>query len=508
MQNDVILDFQNVDKHFPGVHALKHASFQVKQGTVHGLCGENGAGKSTLMKILSGVYPVTEYTGDIYFDGKLLNLKENTIHRAKELGIGIVYQELALVPQMTVGENIYLGKEAVRRTGINWEKLYADTAAVFAEYSLDIDPQAKISSLSVGKQQLVEIAKAIADNTKLLILDEPTSALSEQEIEILMHTIEKLKNNGITCIYITHKLEEIFRITDSVTILRDGAVVISQPTSKYTNETLISHMVGREMTERFPHRAPKIGEIILEVSGFTVQDPYNLHKKSSYDISFSVRKGEIFGIAGLMGSGRTELVRALFGEYGTKLSGTIQVHGKTTNIKSARDAMKAGIFLVPEDRKNEGLILKQTIIKNISLPSLDFFASFFRINKYKEATTAEEYAKKLSVKAPNLYVNANTLSGGNQQKVVLAKALLSGPKILILDDPTRGIDVGAKYEIYKQMVSLTQEGVSIIMISSSLEEVLGMSDRILVLSEGRTTAILDSEEADQETIMHHAVGAS
>lgn len=267
-------------------------------------------------------------------------------------------------------------------------------------------------------------------------------------------------------------------------------------------------MVGREMTERFPNRTPKIGEPILNVSGFTVQDPYNPNKQSSYDISFSVRKGEIFGIAGLMGSGRTELVRALFGEYGTKLSGSVQVNGKPIEIKSARDAMHSGIFLVPEDRKNEGLILNQTILKNISLPSLNSFASFFRINKYKELTTAEQYAKKMSVKAPNLYVTANTLSGGNQQKVVLAKALLSDPKILILDDPTRGIDVGAKYEIYKQMVTLTQEGVSIIMISSSLEEVLGMSDRILVLSEGRATAILDIDDADQETIMHHAVGVS
>ncbi len=508
MQENLILDIQKINKSFPGVRALKDATFSVQRGSVHGICGENGAGKSTLMKILSGVYLKDEYTGVIQFDGKELRLKENAIHEAKELGIDIVYQELALVPKMTVGENIFLGKEPTHAGRIDWSSLYSRTQEILQRYSLDINPQAVIETLSVGKQQLVEIAKACAGKTKLLILDEPTSALSEKEIKILMNTVKTLKSNGITCIYITHKLEEVFEITDTVTILRDGAVVTTKPTSEYTNETLISYMVGREMTERFPKRDPKLGDVVLRVEKFTVQDPHNPKKHSSHDATFDVRKGEIFGIAGLMGSGRTELIRALYGEYGTKLSGNVFINGKIKPIKSAQDAMKSGMFLVPEDRKTEGLILQQSILKNITIPSLDIFSSFFRIDKYKELKTAQTYAKKMAVKAPSLYVKASTLSGGNQQKVVLAKALLSDPQVLILDDPTRGIDVGAKYEIYKQMVELTNEGMSIIMISSSLEEILGMSDRIMVISEGKVITVLDSGEANQEIIMHHAVGAS
>jgi D-xylose transport system ATP-binding protein len=363
-----------------------------------------------------------------------------------------------------------------------------------------------VKHLGVGKMQMVEIAKALSENAKVLILDEPTSALTESEIDKLMEILENLRSHGVTCIYITHKLEEFFRITDSVTILRDGKTVTTQPTKQLTQEKLVSYMVGREMKERFPHGHRKPGAVMFEVTGLQAVDPNETSRKVLDGVSFNLRRGEILGIAGLMGSGRTELVTTIFGEYGKITGGSIKLEGQELHIHGARDAMHKGISLVPEDRKGQGLVLMQSILKNISLANLDQFSGFMRIDSDAESVAAAQQAKSLAVKAPNLQARVDSLSGGNQQKVVIAKWLLSNPKILIMDDPTRGIDVGAKYEIYKLMNELAERGVSIIMISSELEEVLGMSDRIMVMHEGRSMRTLDIAEANQERIMGLATG--
>ena len=507
MSDDIILDFQHVTKQFPGVTALKDVSIQIRRGEIHGLCGENGAGKSTLMKILSGVHPYGTYEGTVLYEGQELRLQHQTISQARAMGIAIVYQELTLVSDMTVGENVFLGREPVDMGVINWNKLYADTRDILARYQLDVPPQAPVKTLGMGKKQMVEIAKALAEDAKVLILDEPTSALTEAEIDKLMDILHVLQSNGVTCIYITHKLEELFRITDNVTVLRDGQAVITQPTMLLNQETLVRHMVGREMTERFPPRgARQPGPVIFEVDDLHANDPRDSAHKVLEGVSFDLRKGEILGIAGLMGSGRTELVTTIFGEYGKITHGRILLEGKPLTIKSSRSAIHYGISLVPEDRKAMGLVLIQSVLRNASLPNLDQFASFGRLDGDAELKAAREQARSLSIKAPSLDVPCYSLSGGNQQKVVIAKWLMSKPTILIMDDPTRGIDVGAKFEIYKLMNELAERGVSIIMISSDLQEVLGMSDRIMVMYRGRSRGILDVAEATQEKIMAMATG--
>ncbi len=505
-QGDYILEIENVTKEFPGVKALSNVSFKVKRGEIHGLCGENGAGKSTLMKILAGVYPYESYEGHIYLEGEELKFTHSSIRQAIEKGIAIVYQELALAPQMTVGENIFLGREPNKRGIINWYELYSKTKEILEKYKLEIPFSAKVADLSVGRQQMVEIAKALSENAKILILDEPTSALTEAEVDTLMDILRVLKDNGVTCIYISHKLEEFFRITDSITVLRDGMVVDTVPTTETTTEKVIAMMVGREMKERFPVRKRNIGNVVLEVENLTAYDPLNPDRKRLDDISFTVRSGEVLGIAGLMGSGRSELVTTIFGEYGVNVNGKIKLEGKEISVKSAREAMNNHISLVPEDRKKMGLILIQSVLKNISLPNIKRFSTLFKINEYKELQECKSYVDYLSIKTPSLNTVVNTLSGGNQQKVVIAKWLMSQPKLLILDEPTRGIDVGAKYEIYKLINKLAEEGVAIIMISSELPEILGMSDRILVMHEGKCTGILTREEATQEKIMTLAAG--
>lgn len=506
MKDDLILDIRNVTKRFPGVVALDNVSIQIRRGEVHGLCGENGAGKSTLMKILSGVYPYGTYEGTIFYEGEELKLTQGAIHQAREKGIAIVYQELTLVPNMTVGENIFLGEEPTQNGLINWDKLYADTRDLLNRYHLDVDPRAIVRSLGVGKMQMVEIARALSENAKILIFDEPTSALTETEVDRLMEIIRILRQKGVTCIYITHKLDEFFRITDSITVLRDGRAVATQPTKSFTQEKLVSYMVGREMRERFPKRDRHPGEVFFEVENLEAVHPDETHRRVLKGVTFNVRRGEILGIAGLMGSGRTELVTTLFGEFGKITKGVIRLEGKEIQIRSARDAMRYGIALVPEDRKAQGLILIQTILNNISLANLDRFSNLMRISKDAEMKAAVEQARNLAVKAPNLQVRVDALSGGNQQKVVIAKWLLTCPKLLILDDPTRGIDVGAKYEIYKLMNELAEHGVSIIMISSELEEILGMSDRIMVMHDGRSMRTLDIVQTTQENVMALATG--
>lgn len=505
MSEDLILDFQHVTKAFPGVVALNDVSFKIKRGEIHGLCGENGAGKSTLMKILSGVYPYGTYEGEILYNGQPLKLEGSSIQQAADEGIAIVYQELTLVPGMTVGENIFLGKEPTKKGVINWDLVYADTQKILDEYHLDVHPQDIVKNLGVGKMQMTEIAKALSENAKVLILDEPTSALSEAEVAQLMLILETLKAHGVTCIYITHKIEEFFRICDTVTVLRDGNVVTTQDAKDLDSQKLVKYMVGREMKERFPKGNRTPGEVIFEVIDLKAEDP-NKNKEVIKGVSFNLRKGEILGIAGLMGSGRTELVMTLFGEYGKITNGTIKLDGQEIVIKNGHDAMEKGISLVPEDRKRHGLVLIQSILKNISLPNLDKFASFMRINNDVELVESLKIAKELAIKTPNLMVPAESLSGGNQQKVVIAKWLMSGPRILIMDDPTRGVDVGAKFEIYKLMNELTEIGISIIMISSDLQEVLGMSDRVMVMCHGRSNCTLNINESTQERIMTLATG--
>ncbi|MGC3999486.1 MAG: sugar ABC transporter ATP-binding protein [Anaeromyxobacter sp.] len=506
MASDVLLDISRVTKKFPGVTALSDVSIRVRRGEIHGLCGENGAGKSTLMKILCGVYPHGTYEGTITYDGRELRLGEHAIRQAIEEGIAIVYQELTLVPKLTVGENIFLGKEPRRGPGIDWDKLYADTAALLARYKLPISPFDVVENLGVGQKQMTEIAKALSEEAKVLILDEPTSALSEAEVDKLMEILQELRKQGVTCLYITHKLDEFFRTTDTVSVMRDGRLVTTQPTSGLTVEKLVSLMVGREMKERFPKGNRRPGEVLLRVRDLHAVDPLNPRREVLKGVSFELRRGEILGIAGLMGSGRTELVTTLFGELGHVTKGAVELDGKRVEIRSARQAMRQGIGLVPEDRKTGGLVLRQSILQNMSLPNLDRFSGFMRIDADGELAAVLKYWTSLSIKAPTVQVPVESLSGGNQQKVVISKWLMSEPRILILDDPTRGIDVGAKYEIYKLMNQLAESGFSIIMISSELEEVLGMSDRVLVMWEGRSNGILEIQGANQERIMARATG--
>jgi D-xylose transport system ATP-binding protein len=508
MSDDVILKFNNVTKKFPGITALSDVSFTIRRGEIHGICGENGAGKSTLMKILAGVYPHGTYEGQVIYNDRELNLGEGSIRQAVKQGIAIVYQELTLVPTMTVGENIYLGKEPSERGVINWDRMYSETDKILSKYSLDVHSHDTVRHLGVGQMQMTEIAKALSEDAKVLILDEPTSALTESEIDQLMEILRGLKQHGVTCIYISHKLEEFFKITDSITVLRDGKVVTTETTRNTNIEALVKFMVGREMKERFPKGNRKPGKVILEVEDLHAQDPNDENYEILRGVSFNLRQGEILGIAGLMGSGRTELVMTIFGEYGKITEGKILLEGQEIRPKSARDAMQYGISLVPEDRKLHGLVLIQSILRNISLATLDRFAAFFRINDAAELRESMNFAKSLSIKASNLDAAAESLSGGNQQKVVIAKWLMTKPKILIMDDPTRGIDVGTKFEIYKIMNELAEKGIGIIMISSELEEVLGMSDRVVVMHEDQSVATLDIREATQEKIMALATGTA
>jgi D-xylose transport system ATP-binding protein len=483
MPEDVLLEISHVTKRFPGVTALSDVSIQIRRGEIHGLCGENGAGKSTLMKILCGVYPHGTYEGDVVYGGKVLRLGTRSIRQAIEEGIAIVYQELTLVPKMTVGENIFLGKEPRRGPSIDWDRLYADTGRLLQKYKLAVSPLDVVEDL-----------------------DEPTSALSAAEVDQLMGILRELKAQGVTCIYITHKLDEFFRITDTVSVLRDGKLVTTRPTRELTQEKLVGLMVGREMKERFPKGNRRPGEVFFKVQDLHATDPGNPRREVLKGVSLELRKGEILGIAGLMGSGRTELVSTLFGEYARVVKGRIELDGEEIQVGSAREAMAHRISLVPEDRKRMGLVLPQTILENMSLPNLNRYSGFMYIDQDAEVAAVTRYSSSLSIKAPSVQVSVESLSGGNQQKVVISKWLMSEPRILILDDPTRGIDVGAKYEIYKLMNQLAESGFGIIMISSELEEVLGMSDRVTVMWEGRSNGTLDIHEASQEKIMARATG--
>ncbi len=501
-----ILEMKNITKEFPGVKALNNVSFQVSEGEIHCLVGENGAGKSTLMKVLSGVYPYGSYTGEILFGGA--PQKFHHISDSEKAGIAIIYQELALVPEMTVYENIFLGHE-ISQNGlvVDWNETIKQAGEMLKKVRLNVNPAAKVRDLGVGKQQLVEIAKALSRDVKLLILDEPTSALNEDDSKNLLDLLRDLKRQGVTCVLISHKLKEVLDIADKITVLRDGQTIVTLDAHEgaIPESVLIKHMVGRSIDNVYPAREHKqFGDVVLEVKDWCAYDP-NLGRSILKDVNINVRQGEIVGLAGLMGSGRTELALSIFGNPDHyRVSGDLLLQGVRKSFTHPQDAIEAGVAYVTEDRKGDGLILIQDVKQNITLANLAEIASRGVVDNNAEVKVGNEYKTSLNIKTPTVEQKVGNLSGGNQQKVSLGKWLFVKPSVLILDEPTRGIDVGAKYEIYTIMNRLVQQGMSIIMISSELPEVLGMSDRVYIVSSGRVTGELPIEEATQERIMHLA----
>ncbi|MBP3963442.1 sugar ABC transporter ATP-binding protein [Paenibacillus lignilyticus] len=503
--SEFILEMNGISKEFTGVKALSNVSFKVKRGEIHCLIGENGAGKSTLMKVLSGVYPYGTYQGDIVYNGGVQSFSK--ISDSVKAGIAIIYQELALFPDLTVYENIFAGNEVKNGAFVDWNRTIVRAAEMLKKVKLNVNPEVLIKDLGVGKQQLVEIAKALSKEVKLLILDEPTAALNEDDSENLLQLLRELKNQGITCIMISHKLKEVIAIADKATVLRDGKTICTLDASKgeITESIIIKNMVGREIDDIYPKRADKqFGDPILELRDWSAYDP-KLGRSVVKNVHLHVKKGEIVGIAGLMGSGRTELAQSIFGNPKSyKLQGELYLDGKRSAFKHPQDAISAGIAYVTEDRKGDGLFLIQDIKSNITAANLHEISTRGFINSNEEVSISNSYKQSLNIKAPSVEQIVGNLSGGNQQKVSLGKWLFVGPKLLILDEPTRGIDVGAKFEIYTIMNKLISEGMSIIMISSELGEILGMSDRVYIMAEGRMTGELSIEEADQEKIMHFA----
>jgi putative multiple sugar transport system ATP-binding protein len=498
-----ILEMKNITKEFPGVKALNNVSFKVKQGEIHCLVGENGAGKSTLMKVLSGVYSHGNYEGDILFNGQVQHF--SSIRDSEKAGIAIIYQELALIPELTVYENIFLGHEIKKGFLINWNETIKQAGGMLEKVKLDINPELKVQELGVGKQQLVEIAKALSKNVKLLILDEPTSSLNETDSQNLLNLLRELKKQGVTCIMISHKLKEVIEIADTVTVLRDGQTIATLSAKEVSENILIKHMVGREINNIYPkrERLPST-EIVLEVKNWNANDA-SLGRPILKDVNFKLKKGEIIGFAGLIGSGRTELALSIFGNPdGYNLSGELYINGEKKHFSHPRDAIRSGIAYVTEDRKGDGLILIQDVKQNISLANLRQISERGVVNNNAEVKVANEYKDSLNIKTPTVEQLVSNLSGGNQQKVCLGKWLFVGPDILILDEPTRGIDVGAKYEIYTIMTDLVKQGMSIIMISSELSEILGMSDRVYIVASGKIAGELPIKEATQEKIMRLA----
>ncbi|MDR3411928.1 MAG: sugar ABC transporter ATP-binding protein [Formivibrio sp.] len=503
-----ILEMKGITKRFPGVIALNDVNLVVQTGEIHAICGENGAGKSTLMKVLSGVYPTGTYDGEIHFEGR--EQKFDSIRDSEEQGIIIIHQELALVPLLSIAENIFLGNEQGKLGVIDNEQTHRRTVELLKQVGLKETPEALITDLGVGKQQLVEIAKALSKKVKLLILDEPTASLNENDSAALLDLLLGFKAQGMTCILISHKLNEISRVADSVTILRDGATVQTMDCrdAPVCEDTLIRHMVGREMADRYPHREPNIGEVVFEIKDWTVYHEQHADRKFIKGVSMNVRQGEIVGIAGLMGSGRTELAMSVFGRtYGRNISGSVFLRGKPIDVSTVQKAVSHGIAYVTEDRKGYGLVLENEIRHNISLANLPGVSSRGVIDGGREFEVATDYKRKINIRCTDVFQNVGNLSGGNQQKVVLSKWLFAGPEILILDEPTRGIDVGAKYEIYTLIAQLAKEGKCIILISSEMPELLGMSDRIYVMNEGAFIAEMPTAEASQEKIMRSIVNA-
>ena len=500
---NIILEMKNITKEFPGVKALDNVNLKVEEGEIHALVGENGAGKSTLMNVLSGIYPFGSYTGDIVYNGEVCQFQK--IKDSEEKGIVIIHQELALIPYMSIGENMFLGNEQGKKSAIDWDKTYAEADKYLKMVGLSESSRTLIKDIGVGKQQLVEIAKALAKHAKLLILDEPTSSLNETDSKALLDLLLKFKQEGMTSIIISHKLNEVAYVADHITVIRDGSTIetLDKKVDDISEDRIIKGMVGREMTDRFPKRHDvKIGDIAMEVKNWTVYHPQFNERKVVDGVSMNVRKGEVVGIAGLMGAGRTELAMSIFGKaYGTNISGELILDGKEVKLKNIKDAIKHKIAYVTEDRKGNGLVLTNPIKINTTLANLSELCTNRVIDQDKEYQVAEEYRDKLKTKCPTVEQNVGNLSGGNQQKVLLAKWMFADPDVLILDEPTRGIDVGAKYEIYCIINDLVAAGKSVIMISSELPEVLGMSDRIYVMNEGKMVGEMSGAEASQESIM-------
>jgi len=499
---DTILQMKNITKLFPGVKALDNVNLEVEAGEIHALVGENGAGKSTLMNVLSGIYPFGSYEGDILFEEQECRFK--TIKDSEAKGIVIIHQELALVPYLSIGENMFLGNERGTSARIDWDQTYHRADELLAQVGLTESSHTLIKDIGVGKQQLVEIAKALAKNVKLLILDEPTASLNESDSQKLLELLLQFKKQGMTSIIISHKLGEISYVADKITVIRDGSTIetLTKGVDDFSETRIIKGMVGRDLSDRFPKRVPKIGEIAMEVQDWTVYHPIYEGRKVVDKVDFNVRRGEVVGISGLMGAGRTELAMSIFGRsYGSNITGTLKIGGKEVQLKKVKDAIDAKLAYVTEDRKGNGLILSNPIRVNTTLAKMDKISKHNVIDADKEAQVAEEYRQKLHTKCPSVEQNVGNLSGGNQQKVLLAKWMFADPDILILDEPTRGIDVGAKYEIYTIINQLVAEGKSVIMISSELPEVLGMSDRVYVMNEGRMVGEFPIAEATSEAIM-------
>jgi putative multiple sugar transport system ATP-binding protein len=500
---EAILEMRGIRKAFHGVMALDKVNLRVGAGEIHAVVGENGAGKSTLMKVLSGVYPYGTYEGEIRYQGRERRFRG--IGDSEKLGIIIIHQELALVPLLSITENIFLGNEQARHGVIDWAASYLKTRALLAKVGLKESPDTLITNLGVGKQQLVEIAKALSKEVKLLILDEPTASLNETDSDALLSLLVELRAQGIACILISHKLNEISKVADAITILRDGSTVetLDCRAQAVSEDRIIRHMVGREMTDRYPRRNPAVGEVALEVRDWTVHHPVHPARRVVKGVGLQVRKGEILGIAGLMGAGRTELAMSLFGRsYGQRISGRVLLHGREVDVSTVQKAIRAGMAYVTEDRKGLGLVLDQGITSNITLANLPAVASRgLVIDAGREYRVASDYRSQLNLRCHSVFQQVVNLSGGNQQKVVLGKWLFAQPEVLILDEPTRGIDVGAKYEIYTIIARLAAEGKCIIMISSEMPELLGMCDRILVMNDGRFVGELPAHEASQEAIM-------
>lgn len=496
-----LLEMREITKEFPGVKALDRVNLSVQQGEIHAICGENGAGKSTLMKVLSGVYPNGSYDGEIHYDGALA--KFTGLSDSERQGIVIIHQELALVPELSIAENIFLGNECATGGVMNWRETFHNTEKLLRKVGLQDAPGTLVEDIGVGKQQLVEIAKALSKDVKLLILDEPTAALQENDSRKLLDLMLELKAHGVTCIIISHKLNEVRQVADTVTVIRDGMAVSRLDAKEGLSEDdIVRDMVGRDMSQRYPTRQRQAGDTVMEVRDWNVWHPDHAERQVIKNISFEVRAGEVVGIAGVMGSGRTELAMSIFGRsWGRNISGEVKLHGQPTDVSTVDQAIKAGLSYVTEDRKSLGLILDESIQFNTTLANLEGVSSRGVLHENRETEVAERYRRALATRTPSVMQKVGNLSGGNQQKVVLAKWLFTEPEVLILDEPTRGIDVGAKYEIYSIINELSAQGKAVVMISSEMPELLGMCDRIYVMNEGAFAGELTAAEASQERIM-------
>ncbi|NCF66423.1 MAG: ATP-binding cassette domain-containing protein [Chloroflexi bacterium] len=498
MQESILLQMESISKSFPGVQALKHVTFDVQPGEIHALVGENGAGKSTLMKALTGAQPAEE--GQITWQGQQVEI--NTPSDAQNLGISMIHQELSLLPYRTVGQNIYLGREPKWHIpgAIDWNTLYAQSDALLQRLNLDVDSRSEVQFLSIAQQQMVEVAKALSLDATLIAMDEPTSSLTERESEVLFDVMRVLKDQGVAIIFISHRLEEVFEISDRVTVLRDGRHIATEPTADLTHNQVVTLMVGRELEDMYHYSKTEQRDVILEAQNLS-------DGKDLKDVSLALHGGEILGIAGLIGAGRTALAETLFGiRHNTE--GRALLAGENVRIRSPKQAIKQGMGFVPEDRKLQGLFLNMAVRENVTMSSMDLVTNLGFVNFKKAKSIADEYVKKLDIRTPSVTQNVRNLSGGNQQKVIIARWLTLKPRVLMLDEPTRGVDVGAKAEIHALMRDLARQGVAVLMISSDLPEVLGVSDRILVMHEGRVTGEFDRDEATQDVIMHAATGGN